>query len=299
VRTARGHALLSRGDPAAALAAFGEAVEAGGDNPEAHVSRAMTWLLLGDYARGWAEYEWRWRTKDMLMPSLARPRWDGSPLEGRTILLWAEQGVGDAIQFVRYAPLVRQRGGRVVLACRKPLLRLLAGCAGIDELTDAQGKLPAFDVYAPLMSLPHVLGTTLATVPAAVPYLHADPALIERWRAEVGAKPGFRIGIGWQGNPQHKADRRRFRRGSQQNPRNRYKPQVVRADVVPKPISLNAKSSRLLISLPRVDRQQVTTVAAAARAFAAAECHSLARRAAHEVRSRVRLGRARRSAAVR
>jgi hypothetical protein len=169
----------------------------------------MAWLLLGDYERGWAEYEWRWRTGEMHLPSFAQPRWDGAPLGGRTVLLYAEQGLGDALQFVRYAPLVRQRGGRVIVACRAPLLRLLAGCAGIDRLADQAGDLPAFDVYAPLLSLPHLLGTTLATVPAAVPYLHADPALVERWRGELAAGPAFRVGIGWQGSPLHPADRRR------------------------------------------------------------------------------------------
>jgi tetratricopeptide (TPR) repeat protein len=201
-------ALRLRPDQPEARTASGAAAEVGG-YPDAHLGRAMIWLLRGDYERGWTEYEWRWRTKKMRLPSFAQPLWDGSPPEGRTVLLWAEQGLGDAMHFVRYAALVRQRGGRVVVACRKPLLRLLAGCAGIDELVDQEGELPAFDVYVPLLSLPRLLGTTLATVPAAAPYLHADAALVERWRAELGAKPGFKVGIGWQGNPRHAADRRR------------------------------------------------------------------------------------------
>jgi tetratricopeptide (TPR) repeat protein len=202
-------ALQLRPDQPKGRTARGEDAEVDAEYAEAHKGRAMTWLLLGDYERGWTEYEWRWRTREMRLPSFAQPLWDGSPPEGRTVLLWAEQGLGDAMQFVRYAPLVRQRGGRVVVACRKPLLRLLASCAGIDELVDQEGELPAFDVYAPLLSLPRLLGTTLATVPAAVPYLHADPALVERWRAELGAARGLHVGIGWQGNPRHGADRRR------------------------------------------------------------------------------------------
>jgi tetratricopeptide (TPR) repeat protein len=218
-----GNALQERNRPDEALECFeralrlrsdqsesrGEAAKAGGDHPDAHLGRAMVWLLQGDYERGWTEYEWRWRTNGMRLPSFAQPLWDGAPLEGRTVLLWSEQGLGDAMHFVRYAPLVKQRGGRVVAACRKPLLGLLASCAGIDELADQDGELPAFDVYAPLMSLPRLLGTTLATVPAAVPYLHAHSALVESWRAKLGTVRGFRVGIGWQGNPRHKADRRR------------------------------------------------------------------------------------------
>jgi tetratricopeptide (TPR) repeat protein len=202
-------ALRRRPDQPEGDNALGEAAEVGADYAEAHKGRAMTWLLLGDYERGWTEYEWRWRTGEMRLPSFAQPLWDGSPPEGQIVLLWAEQGLGDTMQFIRYAPLVRQRGGRVVVACRKPLLRLLAGRAGIDQLVDQEGELPAFDVYAPLMSLPRLLGTTLATVPAAVPYLHSDPGLVERWRAELGAARGLRVGIGWQGNPRHGADRRR------------------------------------------------------------------------------------------
>ena len=115
-------------------------------------------------------------------PSFPQPLWDGSSLSGKTILLWAEQGFGDTIQFVRYAPLVKQQGGTVLLSCPAELGRILHTCAGIDHLVTDDSSLPPFDVQVPLMSLPAILKTTLATVPASVPYLFADPALVEHWR---------------------------------------------------------------------------------------------------------------------
>ncbi len=189
-----------------ALACYGRALEPRPDYAQAHLNRALAWLLLGDYERGWPEYEWRLKARDAV--PLARPRWDGAPLQGKTILLHAEQGLGDTIQFARFAALVEQKGGTVVLACQKPLSRLLAGCAGY-RLVALDEALPPFDVHAPLLSLPAILGTTLATVPADVPYLRADPALTEHWRAELAALPGFKVGIAWQGNPGYPWDRAR------------------------------------------------------------------------------------------
>jgi hypothetical protein len=123
--------------------------------------------------------------------------------------LWCEQGLGDSIQFVRYAPLVKERDGAVVVECPGKLARLFRTCAGIDRLVAEGEPLPAFDVQAPLLSLPGLLGTTLATVLAAVPYLAADLALVERWRQELSGVGGFKVGICWQGNPRHPWDRHR------------------------------------------------------------------------------------------
>ncbi len=174
------------------------------------MGRALALLTLGDYPRGFAEYEWRWKTKRLAgSPTYQQPLWDGSPLDGKTILLHAEQGLGDMVQFLRFVPVVKDRGGRVIVASQKPLVPLLAACPWIDQLI-AQGEtLPTFNVQAPLMSLPRILGTTLATLPTQVPYLSADPRLVQRWREELAAYPGFRIGIAWQGNPQNPADRHR------------------------------------------------------------------------------------------
>src|SRR5262249_33075308 len=138
-----------------------------------------------------------------------RPRWDGAPLEGRTILLHAEQGLGDTVQFARYATPVKARGGTVVLQCQGALAPLLSGCPGVDRLVPRGEPLPPFDVHAPLLSLPALLGTTLETVPADVPYLLARGELVERWRERLGPAEGLRVGIAWQGNPDYPNDRYR------------------------------------------------------------------------------------------
>ncbi len=138
-----------------------------------------------------------------------RPKWDGAPLAGRKILLYTEQGLGDTLQFIRYVALVKQRGGTVIVACPKSMLPFLGRCSEIDYLVVTGSPWPDCDVHASLMSLPGILNTTLPTIPATVPYLHADPALVDRWRAELTAIPGFKVGIAWQGNPKFLTDRRR------------------------------------------------------------------------------------------
>lgn len=179
------------------------------DSPEAHKNRAIVRLLQGRYREGWPEYEWRWKCPELPERPFKQPLWDGGPLDGKTIMLHAEQGLGDTIQFVRYARRVRQRGGRVIVVCQKTLLPLLAGCKDVDQLAAQGDPLPAFDVHAPLLSLPRIFGTTLETVPAEVPYLQTDQRLVERWRREVDELPGFRIGIAWQGSRSFYFDRLR------------------------------------------------------------------------------------------
>ena len=175
-------------------------------------------LQMGHWQAGWTEYEWRWKyweQEGRPAPVFEQPRWDGSPLEGRTILLYAEQGFGDTLQFIRYASLVAERGGRVVVACPAPLIEVLIGCPGIDRLIPMDGPFPAIDVQAPLMSLPHIFQTTPDTVPASIPYLFADAVRVESWRQTLGQlrdAPGeasFEIGIAWQGNPKFRSDRDR------------------------------------------------------------------------------------------
>jgi Flp pilus assembly protein TadD len=192
-----------------AVAGYQEALRLRPDYPEAHHHLGMTWLLLGNFEKGWPECEWRWKRKEFTPPAFTQPRWDGSPLAGRTILLHTEQGLGDTLHFIRYARLVQERGGRVVLSCPASLVWLLAGCPGIDQLVPHGTSLPPFDFHAPLMSLPGILGTTLASVPADVPYLVADSELVERWRRELSRFAGLKIGIAWQGNPKHTGDYRR------------------------------------------------------------------------------------------
>jgi Flp pilus assembly protein TadD len=174
-----------------------------------HWNRALAWLQMGDFAQGWPEYEWRWQRKGSTPPRYGQPLWDGSPLDGRTILLHVEQGLGDMLQFIRFVPQVKAKGGTVIVAAPLPVIELLATCAGVDgTVTEGQG-FPKFDVHAPLMSLPFLLGTTLDTLPREVPYLTADPLKVERWSGRLSEVPGFKVGVSWQGNPRHKWDRHR------------------------------------------------------------------------------------------
>jgi hypothetical protein len=157
-------------------------------------------LVDGDFARGWPEYEGRLRIPGHVPPHNL-PRWTGQPLAGRSLLLVAEQGIGDTLQFVRYARLLKERGARVVLAVPAALGRLLACDPDLGELfiLGYAKELPRCDFCLPLLSAPAALGTSAATIPSDVPYLTADPELTDRWRRELAAVEGFKIGIVWQG----------------------------------------------------------------------------------------------------
>jgi tetratricopeptide (TPR) repeat protein len=193
-----------------ALAEYERALALNPQHAEAAWNQSLLCLLLGDYQRGWPAYEWRFCCKRTTpLPAFARPRWDGAPLAGRTILLYGEQGLGDTLHFVRYAALVKAHGGRVIVQCQNALLHLLSRTPGIDGLVGWGAEPPAFDVYAPLMSLPALFGTTLETIPATVPYVFADPKRGSHWRAELASIRGLRVGIAWQGSPRHAWDRHR------------------------------------------------------------------------------------------
>jgi tetratricopeptide (TPR) repeat protein len=206
VHDALGNVLQDQGRLDDAAACYRRAIELEADHAEAHFDLSQIWLLRGQFAQGWPEYHWRWRTKTFGRLPFRQPWWDGGSLEGRTIFLHAEQGFGDTIQFIRYASMVKQRGARVVVQCQRPLLRLLASCPGIDALTGAGDPLPEFDVHAPLLSLPGILQTSLDNVPATVPYLFPPPALVDQWREELGRLGGLKVGIGWQGRTSYAGD---------------------------------------------------------------------------------------------
>ena len=192
-----------------ALASYDEAVKRDPEFAEAHFNRALLWLLMGNWTEGWPEYDWRWKTKDFPRHTFKQPRWTGEPLVGRTLLVLAEQGLGDTIQFIRFVAKLRQLGGRVIVQCHAPLRPLLADCAGLDDLVLAGAPLPHFDLYAPLMSLPGILGVMPDSVPAEVPYIQAQAKLVEHWRKELEPLKGLKVGISWQGRPTYRGDRLR------------------------------------------------------------------------------------------
>jgi tetratricopeptide (TPR) repeat protein len=202
-------ALQELARPREAAASFLEALRLKPDLADAHYNLAQVYLQAGDFERGWPEYEWRWRcerfSKQLLRTAI--PLWDGAPLHGKTLFLYAEQGFGDTLQFVRYASVAKERGARVILGCFAPLVRLLQSCAGIDQVIAAGTEIPPSDAQAPLLSLPGILGTTLATIPVSIPYLRADPELVQEWRSKFSVSSRFNIGIVWRGNPRHPEDR--------------------------------------------------------------------------------------------
>ncbi len=170
------------------------------DECDLHWNLALTLLQKGEFTQGWQEYEWRWRTPTFVRfhRDFAVPRWRGEPLAGRTILIHAEQGFGDAIQFVRYVPLVAAAGGRVVLECRPGLERLFAALPGVAAIVTLGQTLPAIDLEVPLMSLPLVFGTTLDTIPAAIPYLGVPAGVTADSR--IAASRGLKVGLAWAGS---------------------------------------------------------------------------------------------------
>lgn len=190
-----------------ALSCYRRALVSKPGDAEIHLNLALASLLAGRFAEGWREYEWRWQTADFVPRHFRQPLWRGESLEGRTILLHAEQGLGDTIHFARYASAVKRAGARVLLLCQRALLRLLKDCPGVDLLIASGDELPEFDVHAPLLSLPGICDAWPESRPAAVPYLRAEPALVERRRVELGGRAGFKVGIAWQGNPDYKRDR--------------------------------------------------------------------------------------------
>jgi tetratricopeptide (TPR) repeat protein len=203
-----GIALWKQGRLEEAVASYQQAVHFKPDYAEAHWNAGLAWLQLGRFEQGWPGYEWRWKCKEFgTLPPFQAPLWDGSPLDGRTILVHAEQGLGDTLQFIRYIPQLQERGGRVIMMCQPPLRRLLAHCPGIDQLISHGDAPPEIDLHVPLLSLPRLLGTTLENVPADGPYLGADPDLVEAWRHRLSAYPGLKIGIAWQGNPKFRLDK--------------------------------------------------------------------------------------------
>ena len=208
----RGVALAALNRHEEAEAAYDRALAVNAGDDRARFNRGLARLIRGDLARGLADFEARWTGSDTQAGQrpMPAPQWSGrEPLEGRTILLHSEQGLGDSIQFARYVPQVAALGATVLVEAHGGLPPLLAQLPGVAGVFDRGAPLPPYDFHCPLMSLALAFGTTLATIPAAVPYLRAPPGHVERWRARLGPRSRPRVGLAWSGSTTLRNDRNR------------------------------------------------------------------------------------------
>ncbi|MBT6046551.1 MAG: tetratricopeptide repeat protein [Candidatus Scalindua sp.] len=188
-----------------AIVYYSNAIKLKPDDVGVHINRSLALLLTENFKEGWPEYEWRLHTKNCATRTFKQPRWDGSPLNGKSILVHVEQGFGDSIQFVRYLPMVQALGGYVVFECPKNLLRLLENCAGIDKIIEKESKSKViFDTHIHLLSLPGIFDTSLDNMPADIPYIEIDPEPVKHWRTKLCHSNDFKIGIVWKGRPTYK-----------------------------------------------------------------------------------------------
>lgn len=192
---------MHAGHIAEAVMSYRKAVTLCPDFVDAHWNLSLALLANGCMTEGWQEYEWRLRRRETPKHSFPQPQWRGEEISNRTILLYAEQGHGDTLQFVRYAPLVAAQGARVLLVCQPALQRLLSNISEVDGVYVSGDCVPAFDFHCPLMSLPVAFRTDLQTIPAKVPYLHADPALLSTWEGHFTGDSRLRVGLVWAGDP--------------------------------------------------------------------------------------------------
>ena len=208
----RGNTLQERHQIDAALASYDQAIALEPDYADAYWNKGIALLLDGDFARGWPLYEWRHKALESTHPQrqFDQPLWLGQgSLQGKTLLLHSEQGLGDTLQFIRYAPLLAAQGARVVVELPRALMVLLADMQGVSQFIEQGQALPAYDYHCPLLSLPLAFGTTLDNIPAPAAYVRSLPSKRAQWAATLGAKAGLRIGIAWSGSTGHKNDHNR------------------------------------------------------------------------------------------
>ncbi len=175
-------------------------IEKNPNHAQAHFSLGLSYLTLGNFEDGWQEYEWRWETHGKTPNKFSKPLWDGSNLQNKTILICAEQGLGDTFQFIRYAQSIKRMGATILFQSQSPLINILSLCDYLDFVISRDKQLPDFDFHVPLMTLPLIFKTHEETIPAEIPYLHADPKLVEYWKEKLSADKNFKIGLCWQGN---------------------------------------------------------------------------------------------------
>jgi tetratricopeptide (TPR) repeat protein len=203
-----GLTLAALGDLPGAIAAYRRAIAQAADYADAHWNLSLALLLTGQYLEGWREYQWglRKKTPRATPRHFTRPAWDDPRCAGQRILLYAEQGFGDTIQFVRYASDIAARGGRVIVQCQPGLRRLLSHVPGVEQLIEDGEGLPEFDRHASLFDAPRVLRTEVASIPSSCGYIGAEEARIERWRERLAGLRGLKVGLVWQGRATHAHD---------------------------------------------------------------------------------------------
>jgi Flp pilus assembly protein TadD len=206
-----GNSLSDEGQVEKAATFYRRAVELSPESVPAHWNLAVALLRQGDFQNGWPEHEWRLKAKSQFpVRPFPQPRWTGQDVTGKTILLHAEQGFGDTIQFVRYVPLVAARGARVILECQPELFGLLKDVPGPERLIARGDPQPTFDLQCPLLSLPRAFNTTLQTIPAQQPYLMIDPERVQQWTVKLSvARHGLNVGLCWAGSSTHSNDANR------------------------------------------------------------------------------------------
>lgn len=199
-----GYTLKKMGLTEKALVYYDKVLAMNPGHRDAHFSRGLAYLVLGDFEKGWEGYEWRYHKPEQgCLREFAQERWNGTDLTNKTILLHAEQGLGDTFQFIRYAQLIKETKNpkKIIAAIQKPLITLISLCPYVDEVVSVNDiTTVSFDVQAPLMSLPHILKTTLDTIPCTIPYLFADEQLTQEWKKELDKNPNIKVGICVQGN---------------------------------------------------------------------------------------------------
>ena len=202
-----GAALADVGHFKEAIEHYRRALSIKADLPQTRWNYGISLLTLGDFENGWPLFEWRRRCAEsgkLLNPP--QPFWNGQPLNGQRILIHSEQGFGDAIHFMRYIPLIAERGGRVIVGCDPLQHGLLASVQGVERFAVIGEPMTNFDVHCPLLSLPLIFKTTQATIPAQVPYIQADAELAAKWKQRLPGD-GFKVGVVWGGAPTHRRDR--------------------------------------------------------------------------------------------
>lgn len=201
------HTLKQMGYIEEAISLYEDIIERYPDYASVQFSLALAYLSVGNFEKGWPKHEWRWAAYKESPYKFSQPIWDGSNPAGKTILIYAEQGLGDTFQFIRYVRLLKKLGAKIIFQSQKPASDILKQCDYIDQIIVRGEILPSFDMYIPLMSLPLVFNTTTKTIPQDIPYLHASSDLIDYWGKQLAQddtqqerKKSFKIGICWQGN---------------------------------------------------------------------------------------------------